>query len=108
MKQKISVKPLYAVSIFISIAAGCLAFGIAVVAQFTILKVIPHIFLLTDVLFALIIGGIVLTISIITIWLIAFLDNRYDNKIKALRIRFGLSCLLSSIPLLIGAFLMNL
>jgi len=108
MEQKISLKPLYVLTIFISIAAACLALGISVVTQFFILNVIPRLFLFTDIVFALIIGSIVLTISLINIWLIIFMGKRHESEHKSMRFRFLLSYILSSIPLLIGGVLMSL
>ena len=108
MEQRIPLKPLYVVSVFISIAAGCLALGIVIIAQFNFLKVLPHLFLLTDAVFALIIASVVFMISLVNIWLVIYVGNRYENKGKAIKIRFLLGSLFSSIPLFIGGLLIKL
>ncbi len=108
MEQRTPLKSLYAVTVFISIAAGCLALGIVLIAQFDFLKIVPHLFILTDVAFALIIAGVVFMISLVNIWLIIYFSNRYKNKEKAIRIRILLSIVFSSIPLFIGGLLIKL
>jgi two-component system, LytTR family, sensor kinase len=107
MEQKFRTKALFVVTTFISLAAGFLAFAIEMVTQFYFLKIVPHLFILTDLIFALIIAGVVFMISLVNMRLITFIDSRTEKKDRNFRVRFLLSFAFSSIPLFMGYLLIR-
>jgi len=107
MMEKILLKKLYIISIFGAIAAGVLALGIVVVSQFYFIKIPYSSFWLYDILFALIIAGIVFVICLGYIWITSYLKKREKNPAKAFRRTFLTNALFSSIPLFSGGMLIN-
>ncbi|GET25664.1 hypothetical protein NT017_19930 [Prolixibacter sp. NT017] len=107
--EKALLKKLYIFSVFGSITAGVLALGIVVVSQFYFIKIVIPSFWVYDFLFALIVAGVVFTISLCYIWITNYLGKRHKNfsglhQIKVL----GINSLFSLIPLLTGGLLINL
>ena len=106
--KKILLKQLYVISAFITIAAGVLALGIVVVEQFYFIKIIYPSFWLYDILFALIVAGVVFVICLGYIWITNYFRKRNKNTQKVLRKSFITNSLFSSIPLLTGGALINI
>jgi sensor histidine kinase YesM len=106
--EKILLKKLYIVSAFGAIIAGVLALGIVVIAQFYFIKVVYPSFWLYDILFALIVSGIVFVICLGYIWFTHYFTKRYKYTAKLLLNVFFTNSLFSLIPLLVGGMLLKL
>jgi len=107
-KQLIEIRrALYVVAAFISLSTGCLALAIELTTQFYFLKNVPNLFILPDLIFALIIASIVFSISLINILVITYFGKRTEKKSREFRARFLFSYVFSSIPLLMGYLLMR-
>jgi len=107
MEQKLRRRALYVVATFISLAAGCMALALEVVTQFYFLKNAPHLFILPDLIFALIIASIVFLISLINIAVSTYVGKKSQNKSRMFRVQFLLSFVFASVPLFIGYLLMR-
>ena len=108
MMGKILLKRLYIVAVLGAVIAGVLALGIVVVAQFYFIKIVYPSFWLYDILFALIISGIVFVICLGYIWFTHFFTKRYKYTARVLRNVFFTNSLFSAIPLFVGGVLLNL
>lgn len=108
MMEKILLKKLYLISVFGAIAAGVLALGIVVIAQFYFIKIVDPSFGLYDILFALIVAGIIFVICLGYIWITNYFIKRNKNAQNVLLKSLTTNSLFSLIPLLTGGVLINL
>ncbi len=108
MMGKILLKRLFIVAVLGAIIAGVLALGIVIVAQFYFIKIVYPSFWLYDILFALIISGIVFLISLGYILFIHYFTKRFKDTGRVLRNVFFANSLYSLIPLLAGGLLIHL